>query len=289
MGAPDATRLRAPEGEPRRGGEACLVFVAGEAALGLVVPLEGEVVLGRDAGCAVALAADDVSRRHARVAPDGDGHVVVDLGSTNGTFVNGERVAARRLAAGDRLRVGAFVAAYVAAGDAAGRELEELARLARRDALTGLANRRALDDALAREVARAGRDAAPLAALLVDLDRFKRVNDLHGHAAGDAVLREVAARAAAALRAGDLLARMGGEELAALLPGADLAAAAEVGERVRARVAAEPVRAAGAPLAVTVSVGCAALAPGEDGAALLARADAKLYEAKRAGRDRVAS
>lgn len=289
--AGDATRVRPPGAAPERpqGGDACLVFVEGGALVGVRVPLAGEVVLGRDPGCALPLPGDDVSRRHARIAAEGDGHVVTDLGSTNGTFVNGAAVDRRRLAAGDRIRVGGYVAAYVAAGDPAGRELEELARLAREDALTRLPNRRALDEALAREVARAARSGGALAAIALDVDHFKRVNDAHGHAAGDAVLAAVAARAAAALRAGDLLARAGGEEFAALLPGAGLAEAAEAAERIRAAVAAEPVQACGQAIAVTVSLGCAALGPGEDGAALLARADARLYAAKAGGRDRVAT
>jgi len=284
----DETRIRPPAPGATPDGAASLVFVEGAALLGVSVPLDAEVVLGREPGCALRLPADDVSRRHARIAPAGDGHLVEDLGSTNGTFVNGEAVSARRLASGDRIRVGSFVARYAAAGDAAGRELEALAALARRDPLTGLANRRALEEALAREVGRAARDGAPLAVVALDVDHFKRVNDAHGHAAGDAVLAAVAARAAEALRAGDLLARIGGEEFAALLPGATLEAAAEVAERVRARIGAAPVPAGEARLAVTVSAGVAALAPAEDGAALLARADARLYAAKRAGRDRVA-
>jgi len=117
------------------------------------------------------------------------------------------------------------------------------------------------------------------------VDRFKAVNDRHGHAAGDAVLRELAARASAAVRAGDLAARIGGEEFALLLPGAALPNALELAERVRAAIAAAPVDAGGTPLAVTVSLGCATLAPGEPPTALLARADARLYEAKRDGRN----
>ena len=284
--AADATRVRPPE-EPPRGGDACLVFVEGAALVGVRVPLTDEVVLGRDPGCTVPLPAEDVSRRHARIAPEGDGHVVADLGSTNGTWVNGVEVERQRLAAGDRIRVGAYVVAYVAAGDPAGRHLADLARLAREDALTGLPNRRAFDEALQREVARAERSAGRLSALALDVDHFKRVNDAHGHAAGDAVLAAVAARAASALRAGDLLARRGGEEVAALLPGADLAAAAEVAERIRAAVAGAPIPAGGRPLTVTVSLGCAALEPGESGTLLLARADARLYAAKAGGRDRV--
>lgn len=262
----------------------------GEAVLGLAVPLSEEVVLGRDPACTVPLPSDDVSRRHARIAPEEGGHVLVDLGSTNGTWVEGHRVERRRLRGGERIRVGAFVAAYVAPGDAAGRHLEDLARLARTDALTGLPNRRALEEELSRAAARALRGGSPLSALVLDVDRFKQVNDRHGHAAGDAVLAAVAARAAGALRAGDVMARIGGEEFAVLLPGADLARAAEAAERIRAAIAAEPIAAGGLALDVTASIGCAALSPGEaEGSALLARADAKLYEAKSAGRNRVAS
>ncbi|HTN52482.1 MAG TPA: diguanylate cyclase [Anaeromyxobacter sp.] len=287
MGADD-TRVRAEPPAERRGGGACLLFVAGGSVLGLQVPLEEEVTLGRDPGCAVPLPSDDVSRRHARIVAEGEGHRVQDLGSTNGTFVNGVRVEGARLAPGDRVRIGPFVARYLVAGDAVTHDLASVAELARRDPLTGLANRRALAEALSRELARARRAGTALAVAVLDVDRFKQVNDAHGHPAGDAVLAAVAARASAALREGDLLGRLGGEEFLALLPGADLAAALAAGERLRKAVAAAPVQAGAAGIAVTVSVGCAALGRDEDGAALLARADARLYEAKRAGRDRVA-
>ena len=287
-GGGDETRSRPPAARPRQG-EPCLVFVEGDAALGLRVPLSDEVVIGREPGCTVRLAADDVSRRHARVAPDADGHLLVDLRSRNGTWVNGRAVEVHRLRAGDRIRIGAFVARYVAAGDAEGSELSSLAVASRRDGLTGLPNRRAFDEELAREVPRATRAGAPLAVVVLDVDRFKAVNDLHGHAAGDAVLREVAARARAGVRAGDLAARIGGEEFALLLPGADLAGAHELAERLRAAIATAPFEAEGKTLEVTASLGCAALAAGEPPEALLARADARLYEAKRTGRNRVLS
>jgi two-component system cell cycle response regulator len=265
------------------------VFVEGEQVLGLRVPLADEVVLGRDPGCAVRLFADDVSRRHARIGTDGDGHLLVDLDSTNGTWVNDVQVRAHRLRAGDRIRLGGFVARYVGAGDPEGRQLADLALASRRDPLTGLPNRRAFEEDLAREVARAERSGTPLAVVTLDVDRFKAVNDAHGHAAGDAVLRAVAARAEGAIRAGDVLARLGGEEFGILLPGADLARAVDAAERIRSTLAAAPVEAAGRALAVTASFGCAALARGEAGDALVARADARLYDAKHAGRNRVAS
>ena len=264
-----------------------VVVVQGPAA-GARVALERDVVIGRDPRCELPIAAADVSRRHARIAPDDDGHSIVDLGSTNGTWVNGRPVTTRRLEPGDRIELGSCVLRYLRQGEADAEDLAALADLARRDALTGLANRRAFEEALAREVARARRAGTALAVVVLDVDHFKRVNDTHGHAAGDLVLAEVAARAQCALRAEDLLARTGGEELAALLPGATLAAAAEVAERIRRAVAEPAIPVASTAIDVTVSLGCAALGAEErDGAALLARGDARLYDAKRAGRNRV--
>ncbi len=288
----DATRIRTPPAEePAPATPACLVVVEGDPGwLGRRIVLDAEVVVGRDPACEVRLDADDVSRRHARVAPDRAGHAVHDLGSTNGTWVNGEEVEVRHLARGDVVRIGAVALEYHPAGDPGARLQEELRRRATTDALTGLANRGAFEEALVREVARARRAGTPLAVVVLDVDHFKRVNDAHGHPAGDGVLREIAARLAAASRAGDLAARVGGEEFAVALPGADLAAGAEAAERIRRRIAAEPVAVAGgAALAVTASLGVAALRDGEDAPALLARADARLYDAKRAGRNRSAA
>ncbi|HSN14469.1 MAG TPA: GGDEF domain-containing protein [Anaeromyxobacteraceae bacterium] len=286
-GYSEETRSRPPV-EDQGEGEACLVFVEGEQVLGLRVPLAEEVVLGRDPGCDVCLYADDVSRRHSRIIPDGAGHLVVDLESTNGTWVNGVQVRSQRLRSGDRIRMGVFIARYVGTGDAEGRQLAALASASRRDALTSLPNRRAFEEDLAREVARVARSLAPLAVLALDVDRFKLVNDRHGHAAGDEVLRTVATRVAGAIRSGDVFARIGGEEFAVRLPGADLAKAIEVAERVRATIADAPMDAGGHSLSVTASLGCAVMTDGENPAALLARADARLYDAKQGGRNRVA-
>jgi len=264
-----------------------VVVVQGPAA-GARVALEREVVIGRDPRCELPIAAADVSRRHARIAADEEGHRIVDLGSTNGTWVNGRPVTSRRLEPGDRIELGSCVLRYLRQGEADAEDLAALADLARRDALTGLSNRRAFEENLAREVARARRSGTALAVVVLDIDHFKRVNDTHGHAAGDLVLAEVAARAQRALRAEDLLARTGGEELAALLPGATLAAAAEVAERIRRAVADTAIPVAATAIDVSVSLGCAALGAEErDGASLLARGDARLYDAKRAGRTRV--
>lgn len=261
-----------------------LVVVQGPAA-GAWVALEREVVVGRDPRCELPLGSADVSRRHARIVPDADGHRVVDMGSTNGTYVNGRPVTSRRLTPGDRIELGSCVLRYLRQGEADAEDLAALADLARRDALTGLANRRSFEEAAQREVARARRAGTALSVVALDIDRFKLVNDTHGHAAGDLVLAEVAARA---LRAEDLLARIGGEELAALLPGATLAAAAEVAERIRHSVFDTAIPLPSAALEVSVSLGCATLSAEEKEAVpLLARADGRLYDAKRTGRNRV--
>lgn len=155
-------------------------------------------------------------------------------------------------------------------------EADALERLALTDPLTALPNRRAWDTELQRQLRRAGREHAPLAVALLDLDHFKRFNDSQGHAAGDRLLVDAAGAWAAELRPGDLLVRIGGEEFAVLLPDCGRAGAQAVLDRLRAAT----------PRAVTCSAGLAVWDGHEAAADLLARADRALYEAKEAGRDR---
>jgi diguanylate cyclase (GGDEF)-like protein len=160
------------------------------------------------------------------------------------------------------------------------RQREDLAvsldRMARTDALTGLPNRRAWDEALDRELALADRTGVPVCAALLDLDHFKEFNDLNGHPAGDTHLRDVASLWRARLRSADLIARYGGEEFAVLLTATDAHQAQEVLETLRACV----------PSDETVSAGIAEWDGVESATELLVRADHALYEAKRNGRNR---
>ncbi|MBX3637114.1 MAG: diguanylate cyclase, partial [Rubrivivax sp.] len=152
------------------------------------------------------------------------------------------------------------------------------------DPLTGLGNRRALDERFDEEAAHAAANGQPLTLVLVDLDHFKRINDTHGHAAGDAVLRDFGQLLRQGLRASDAVFRLGGEEFALLLPGADAAQAARRVQAVRQTLAgAVPARLAHA---VTFSAGIAQRAPGGLLQALMAAADRALYAAKAGGRDR---
>jgi two-component system, cell cycle response regulator len=161
-----------------------------------------------------------------------------------------------------------------------------LAEQAMTDELTGLANRRHGAHALERAVALAVRHGHALALARIDVDRFKAINDTHGHQAGDEVLAEVARRLAGSVRGGDELARWGGDEFVAILPDTDKTGALRAAERLRSSVAEAPIDAAGRQLPVTISVGWAHWA-GDTPDDLLARADRALYRAKDAGRDAV--
>ncbi|MHB8798665.1 MAG: sensor domain-containing diguanylate cyclase [Thermoanaerobaculia bacterium] len=162
---------------------------------------------------------------------------------------------------------------------------EVIERLARTDPLTLLANRRGLEEAIAHERDRAERTGEPLSVVALDLDLFKRVNDTWGHGVGDRLLSAVGEALRAGVRPYDVAARLGGEEFLLVLPATHRERAAHVAERLRARLAQLVVE--GLPERVTASGGVAEHARGETTEALLARADAALYEAKRLGRDRI--
>jgi diguanylate cyclase (GGDEF)-like protein len=165
----------------------------------------------------------------------------------------------------------------------------EALNLAWRDELTGLMHRRRFVELAQRELDLAQRSAAPLAAALIDLDHFKRINDEFGHEVGDAVLRATARACARALRGTDLIARWGGEEFVVVLPLAGPGAAAEVLERVRTAIAEQVVAApGGVPVRCTASIGLASLDAGSAALDdLIRRADLAMYEAKASGRNRV--
>ncbi|MEE8421984.1 MAG: GGDEF domain-containing protein [Dehalococcoidia bacterium] len=164
-----------------------------------------------------------------------------------------------------------------------------LERLAVTDALTGVSNRRGLDERLAAEFNRSRRYARPLSLLMVDIDSFKRINDALGHAFGDVVLAEVADALRSNVRESDVVARYGGEEFAVVLPETSSAAAATVAEKLRACVRERPMQHNGKAVGATVSIGVASLSGESMGVgALVERADQALYAAKRAGKDRVA-
>jgi two-component system cell cycle response regulator len=167
--------------------------------------------------------------------------------------------------------------------------LDESLEMAFTDALTGLPNRRYVMARLREGLEGLDRDGEAVSVAVLDIDRFKPINDTYGHLAGDRVLRGMAERMGASLRASDVAGRFGGEEFLIVMRGADEAAALDAAERVRAALDARPfiVRETGEMLTVTLSAGVAQAVPGETAEALIARADAALYAAKAAGRNRV--
>jgi diguanylate cyclase (GGDEF)-like protein len=158
---------------------------------------------------------------------------------------------------------------------------------ASRDPLTGINNRAALGSTLEREVSLAQRHATALSVIMLDLDHFKQINDLHGHAAGDCVLRTLAAQLGQCTRSSDVVFRYGGEEFVIVLRSTDLRGAALLAERVRRAVEGLRVDCDGAGVRLTISAGVASLAGGDTAESLLRRADKALYRSKADGRNRV--
>jgi diguanylate cyclase (GGDEF)-like protein len=236
-----------------------------------------------------------ISRNHAQVSRSPDGRFTIqDLGSTNGTFVSGRRVEGRvDLQNGDRVQVGpALILRFAMTDDAEEALQRRLYESSTRDALTRAFNRKYLNERLLAEIAHARRHKTQLALLMVDLDRFKDINDAYGHLAGDMVLRVVASHVQRLIRLEDVLARYGGEEFVILIRSTALADAGKLAERVRSTIERLQIAAptGKATLQVTTSIGVASLselAPEAGGTELIATADARLYRAKVGGRNRI--
>jgi diguanylate cyclase (GGDEF)-like protein len=166
-------------------------------------------------------------------------------------------------------------------------KVAELERAAYTDKLTGLPNRRSFDLGLPAQIEIARRRTQPLVLLMLDIDRFKRVNDENGHACGDRVLAHLGQILATHERRGDTAFRIGGEEFAVLAPHTSIVQGRAAAERLRLAIESAPLLSEERPIAITVSFGVAALRPEDDGASLAKRADEALYLAKRTGRNRV--
>ncbi len=236
----------------------------------------------------VSLQEDAVSRRHARLYRDSRGWSVEDLGSTNGSWVNDQRVERRELHDGDMLRFGSAILKYLSGDNVEAAYHEEIYRMSILDGLTGVHNKRYFLEFLEREIARSLRYQTPLSLVMFDIDHFKRINDTHGHLAGDAVLRELGRRLKPRVRREDLLARYGGEEFACVLASTPSASAVRFAEDMRTIVGRQPFAHEAIVIPVTISLGVAELDPSRKSPEeLIGAADQNLYAAKRTGRDRV--
>jgi two-component system cell cycle response regulator len=281
----------------------CLILYSGDNT-GTRYPLQGpRMTLGRSPECDVCLENLGISRRHAELREVGDTVTLYDLGSSNGTHLNEQRIQAPvELKDGDVVRLGSAVLKFYERQSLDALLHDRIYRLATVDSGTEVYTKKYLLEALEREVKLARRTGRPLSVMCLDLDNFKSVNDRFGHNAGDLVLRSTAAAAQERLRGSDILGRMGGEEFAVVLPDTELQAAIELAEKVRTAVSARsfeltaPKSGQADPPAgpvkhkQTVSIGVTQLTQHTlDVRDLLGAADAMLYAAKRNGRNRVSA
>lgn len=267
-----------------------LIVLAGDSLGKMFVLGHSALVVGRTVDADIRLQDDNVSRRHARIVRAQGEVCLEDLGSANGTFLNGHRIRNAVLRDGDKIQMGSTTIIKFAYAD----ELEErfqrtMYDAALHDGMTKAFNKGHFLHRLESEVAYAKRHGTPLSLLMLDVDHFKRINDLHGHPAGDNVLATLADVARGAIRTEDLFARYGGEEFAVLCRNTTIQRALVLAERLRAKVETFLFEESRQRIPVTISVGAASWFDQPDSATqLISGADAALYEAKAGGRNCVA-
>jgi diguanylate cyclase (GGDEF)-like protein len=267
-----------------------LIVLAGPN-VGEMYPVVGaESFVGRGANANIRLDDDSISRGHARIVVDGKNVRIEDLGSANGTVLNGKRVTGAPLRDGDKIQLGATTILKFTYHDKLEEDFQRhMYDAALRDSLTKAFNKQHLLDRLTVELAFACRHQTPLALTMLDLDHFKNVNDTYGHVAGDHVLSKLAAAIRPILRTEDVFARYGGEEFAILCRGSTPSEAGVAAERIRATVEQTSFAFDGRMIRITVSLGVSgypAVATNTP-AEFIGTADEALYAAKHTGRNRV--
>jgi len=247
-----------------------------------------EMFVGRLEELDIPLEGEGLSRRHARLWRDDQGWWIEDLGSTNGTHVNEVRITRHQLKDGDQIRTGVPICKFLSGDNVEAAYHEEIYRMSVMDAMTGVHNKRFFLEFMEKELATAVRQQQPLGLIMVDIDHFKKINDTHGHLAGDAALKELCRRLKPRIRTTDLMARYGGEEFAVVLPATGRDGAMQFAEVLRGLVEGAPFTHEQLQIPCTISLGVAIVDPTNPGTVtdLIARADANLYEAKRSGRNR---
>lgn len=256
---------------------------------------QGKVTMGRGADNTIVLENDSVSRQHCRVESRNGGYVMVDLNSTNGTYVNDElmvggvdgKYAEMPLRRGDHIKVGDTILKFLSGSDMEAQYHETIYNMTIVDGLTGVNNKRYLLETLEREIPRARRHNRPLSMIIFDIDHFKQVNDTYGHLAGDYVLKEMAQLIKSRIRPDDTLGRYGGEEFVVVLPETDKPGAVHIAEEIRKLVASHAFTFERERMSVSISIGVALLRDSDAVDDLIAAADERLYAAKNGGRNRV--
>jgi diguanylate cyclase (GGDEF)-like protein len=287
----DTTRLSLEAAE-RSGSRVATLIVMSGGAIGRMFAVSGaQMVIGRSAEADIRIDDEGISRKHAEIVRGDDGTIeIVDLDSRNGTFVNMKRIERQVLGDGDKIQLGAVtILKFGLQSKLEERFAQRLYDSATRDTLTNAYNRRFFDDQMAKDYSHARRHKTSLSLLMLDVDHFKRVNDTHGHLAGDDVLKQLGALVVSSIRLEDVFCRLGGEEFGIIMRDAGTEHAVAFGERLRGLVESTTMTSGEIEVSVTISVGAATfdLDRDLDAAGFIERADRALYEAKNGGRNRV--
>jgi two-component system, cell cycle response regulator len=266
--------------------EACLVVIYG-LELGKKFDLNRpQIIVGRSSKAEIQIDQEAVSRNHCKIINTGNAIMLRDMGSTNGTYVNDEMIDEHVLRDGDFVKVGHCIFKFLSGNNIENAYHEEIYRLTTVDGLTQAFNRRYFIETLEREIGRTRRYKRDLSLIMVDIDRFKGVNDSFGHLAGDHVLKQLASLLRTQLRREDVLARYGGEEFAIALPEIDRNAAMQLAEKIRKLVEVAEFKFEDAIIPITVSIGVASLREEvEDALGLIKHGDDALSAAKQSGRN----
>jgi two-component system, cell cycle response regulator len=268
----------------------CLVMVEGDF-LGEVYPINKSVVLiGRGDDADITISDTSISRRHSKIERIEDEYVLVDLGSTNGLFLNGKKIKEKTLKDGDKIKMGRVVLRFGFQDSLDKDYHERLRSMAIRDGLTKIYNKRHFMEVLAREFSFSNRNDVELSLVVFDIDDFKKINDTYGHTVGDQVLKTISQLLDKEVRGYDIFARYGGEEFVFLLRGISSKNTQTFAERIRRIIDTYPFVINDQRVKVTISVGFSVTNPFmkfkkmED---FIADADKYLYKSKREGKNRI--
>lgn len=271
---------------------AYIVFLSGPLVGKIHLLDEGTITLGRAADIDIPINDPGISRQHIQIAYQAGKARIRDLGSTNGTYLNGRRIQEADLKDGDKIQISSNTILKYAFQDKIENIFHtELYRMAIVDPLTNAYNKRYFEERLKEEFSYCLRNQIPLSLLMIDIDYFKAVNDTYGHPAGDYVLARVAEIAASIIRKEDILARFGGEEFAVILKGTDSGGAWTLAERFRKLVDEAVFEFDGKKIHATISIGVATLQGKNlvDYEQMIQRADTLLYQSKKEGRNLVSA
>ncbi len=267
-------------------------IVLSGGAIGMMYKLriDGPTLIGRGLDAEVRLDDDGVSRQHAKVITVGDGGPTLkDLGSSNGTYVNGDRIQTHTLKDGDKIQVGSISILKFSYQDDLERTFQEqLFDRGLKDGTTGIYNKRYLLDRIDSDYSHAQRHRTNLSLLMFDIDHFKKINDTYGHPAADSALKDLALIVRKTLRTSDVFARYGGDEFVVLMREIDDAGTLVLAKRIRKLIKKHKFIFEGMQISFTISLGIASLSDKVSNASeLIQVADKYLYKAKQAGRNRI--